>query len=119
MLAIMILAPTLTYVKCLNSRSFTKSRDYAVSVKASASNELISDEAMFSLSSPSKIEAEVDLYNNLAIIRIEGARPWRIFGRPKELSLSLKGLVPGKTYYLYNEKLSNPEIFQATESGEH
>ena len=119
MLAIMILAPTLTYAKGLNSRSFTKSRDYAVSVKASASNELISDEAMFSLSSPSKIEAEVDLYNNLAIIRIEGARPWRIFGRPKELSLSLKGLVPGKTYYLYNEKLSNPEIFQATESGEH
>jgi len=119
MLAIVILTPTLIYAKGSDTRSFTKSRDYAVSVKASTSNELISDGAVFSLSSPSKIESEIDLYNNLAIIRIEGARPWRIFSRPRELTLNFKGLVPGKTYYLYKEKLSNPEIFQATESGEH
>ncbi|HEY4506504.1 MAG TPA: hypothetical protein VJJ24_03600 [Candidatus Paceibacterota bacterium] len=71
------------------------------------------------ISSDKKIETEVDLYPTIAIIRIEPARPFYIFPRAKSASITISKLKPGATYYLYKEKLSNPIILEANESGEY
>ena len=72
------------------------------------------------ISSDKKIEVEADVYSkDFSIIRVEGARPWRLFSRPKKLTVTLAGLTPGTKYYLYKEKLHNPDIFTPDSSGAH
>ncbi len=114
--------PLSAEAKVNRAAGFAKGRAQSVSVlpvdTAQRDAGLITTTAL-TVSADKKIETEMDLYKKMAVIRINPARPWRIFPRPARLTVSISGLTPGQTYYLYREKLRDPEIFTAESNGSH
>src|SRR3989344_4703745 len=119
--ALILVIPASALAKTPDSRATHKARASAVQVASTSSDSpsSLTQSGTLTLSSDRKLEAEIDLYNDLSFIRVEGARPWRVFSRPSELTLTISGLIPGKTYYLYKEKLRNPETFTASPTGSY
>jgi len=122
LLAITLLIATPLATEAKNSKyAFGKSRDYSVSATLGTvdTSDGIFKLSALTVSSSKKIETEINLYDTIAFIRINPARPWHIFSRPKNIDLTISGLTSGKTYYLYQERLRNPDIFVADQNGSH
>ncbi|MFA6273783.1 MAG: peptidoglycan DD-metalloendopeptidase family protein [Candidatus Paceibacterota bacterium] len=116
---LVFLLPNLSFAK---NDLYSFSKDRATKISASLENTEIDKtgfitESDLTVIGDKTILAEIDLYKKMAIIRISPARPWRILPKPKEISVTFSGLVPKTTYYLYKEKLRDPEIFTADETG--
>src|SRR3989344_2972167 len=108
-----VFVPSISLAKN-DSYSFTKGR--SLSVAASLDNVSTDDTGVIPhssliISSNKKTKTEIDLYRKMAIIRLEPTRPLLVMPRPQEITVTLSGLIPDQTYYLYKEKLHNPEAF--------
>ncbi|KKS45419.1 MAG: hypothetical protein UV08_C0001G0024 [Parcubacteria group bacterium GW2011_GWA2_42_18] len=102
-----VFVPSISLAKN-DSYSFTKSRSLSVAASldgVSADDAGIITRSALIVSSNKRIKTEIDLYKKMAIIRLEPTRPLLVMPRPQEITVTLSGLIPDQTYYLYKEKL--------------
>ena len=116
-----VFVPSISLAKN-DSYSFTKSRSLSVAASldgVSADDAGIITRSALIVSSNKRIKTEIDLYKKMAIIRLEPTRPLLVMPRPQEITVTLSGLIPDQTYYLYKEKLHNPEVFTPGQDGSY
>ena len=116
-----VFVPTISLAQN-NSYSFTKGRSLSVAASldgVSADDAGVITNSSLTVSSNKKTKTEIDLYKKMAIIRVEPIRPWLVMPRPKEVNITFSGLIPDQTYYLYKEKLHNPEVFTPGQDGSY
>ena len=114
-----VFVPSISLAKN-DSYSFTKSRSLSVAASldgVSADDAGIITRSALIVSSNKRIKTEIDLYKKMAIIRLEPTRPLLVMPRPQEITVTLSGLIPDQTYYLYKEKLKNPIEFTPDTNG--
>ena len=101
--AFVVFVPSLSLAQN-NSYSFAKGRSLSVAASldgVSTDDTGVITNTSLTVSSNKKTKTEVDLYKKMAIIRLEPTRPLLVMPRPPEIIVTLSGLIPDQTYYLY------------------